>query len=862
MAPLEPADLLLDDAFARRIAIGLLHDRERADDLVQEAWLEILEKRPPGISNPRGYLRLLLRRLSFRKRREESRRKERERASIRSTAVGETAALVARAEIHRFTVTAVLALDEPYRSTILLRFYEDLTPAEIAARSGIPVETARTRLKRALLMLRARLEDEGRDWREEWAVALTGASGWPSLHATSPEPVLQKLAPWAVATGLGGLVLVAWLARAESAARYGAVDPAAPEVVRAEAHDSTPKLAPSPGERVAVGATSQPEAPSPAARLTARILDEYGQPLADARVQVTLSGFQRRELALATTDASGSVSCSLAGWYALSPVARSLLGIGVEAWKGGHEPVSQEVAFTADGRPGDLELVLPRGRLLTGRVLVPDEERSDFTYVTARTTKRNRSSSPHDLTTEAGSDGWFAFGLEEGERVLEARAYCAMHGIASWSEGSFSASIEGDIALPPLPLSPGNVLRGRCVHPDGTPVRRFPLRLKQVEPDAAGGYRAVEQKPSDCRWSVEDVTDELGRFLFAGLCPGLFQVFDGDVALGDGFAWKPDGSELELVIARRRLQVTVIDPAGGPLGEARLVFTRLSGEKAGTVLRAITKGSSHSTNAASPRAALSVAPGETISALVSVPGCVVVEERFLVPANAYASELRLELAPEARDATLVLQPNRGPLHGWRVDLCAPLSGVPIPGWQDLAAGTDGRVVALPLGSYRLRIEPTEPGPDDASPQWCALGMTEPVTLVEGETRFAFETQRAARLRVLFTGATPAGEPRPIEDLEAKYSAGTERIDWLNLTMLPARGQLELWPLAPGASEPWRRVRDMKPAPDRFLELVVPAAPTRLRVALPGRDPFERELFPLPGEALEIPIPLTQSLPAR
>jgi DNA-directed RNA polymerase specialized sigma24 family protein len=41
---------------------------------------------------------------------------------------------------------AVLALRDPYRSAILLRFCEDVAPSAIAERLGIPVETVKTRL--------------------------------------------------------------------------------------------------------------------------------------------------------------------------------------------------------------------------------------------------------------------------------------------------------------------------------------------------------------------------------------------------------------------------------------------------------------------------------------------------------------------------------------------------------------------------------------------------------------------------------------------------------------------------------------------------------------------------------------------
>src|SRR6185295_7589519 len=79
-------------------------------------------------------------------------------------AVRSTADVVAEAESHKRLVLAVMQLDEPYRSTVLLRWFEDLPPREVAARLGVPVETVRTRLKRANDALRARLETRGAGW--------------------------------------------------------------------------------------------------------------------------------------------------------------------------------------------------------------------------------------------------------------------------------------------------------------------------------------------------------------------------------------------------------------------------------------------------------------------------------------------------------------------------------------------------------------------------------------------------------------------------------------------------------------------------------------------------------------------------
>lgn len=846
---MNPPSLLSDEAFARRIAIGLLGDREHAEDLVQEAWLEILEKRPRGVRNPGGFLALLLRRLSLRTWRDRARRTARERASARREAQGDTAALVARAEIHQRTVAAVLTLEEPYRSTILLRFFEDRTPAEIAVHAGIPLETARTRLKRALAMLRARLEKEGRQWREEWAVALAGARSWPD-----PEPVPRFHLSWGKAASVAAVILVAWFVRPEQAPLGARLNPAGQEVADTGERVQKTELAPSatherfplePGESV----------PGPAgAFLSGRVRDEMGRPLSGVHVQVAVSRYKYGgELSDATSDEIGSFSCSLASWNELSPPARGLLGLYVKAWRSGRAPSEGEVVFSPDGLPEEPDLVLLPGRLLSGRVLDSAGEPVASANVAVHTNAADSRTSAHELVGPTNRDGWFAFGLEEGERVIAVLVYKLAQGFAHRAEEALSPRTTGDIVLAPITLERGHALRGRCIHPDGTPAPRLRLQLREVQPDRTGGFCAMEHSLAELADGIAHTpltTDELGRFEAFGFGDGLFQAFDDTGPLGGGDAWRSDGSDIEIVSARHRLFMEVKDPTGRPLELARIAVTRLSSssEPAAVPVRTFTSGTP-------PVATLTVVPGETLAVLAAVPGCSAVEERFVVPNGTYTPRLRLDLVPDVRRATLVLHPSAGSGGDWRVDLCAAFSGMPLPGLQDLLADAEGRVHGMPLGRYRVRIEAQYSAGSGTLPKWCALDTKPPVVLAEGETHLEFRALPAARLRIVFTGASAAaGDLEPIQDLEA---SSTDRLAWMKLSLIRSRGSLELWPLGSETGEPLRRVTELRPKAGQFLDLVVPALPARLRLVLSGREPFERELDPIPGETLEISIPLSE-----
>ena len=77
--------------------------------------------------------------------------------------------LLARAQVQQKVNRLVLELHEPLRSTLLLRFFEGLSAAEIARAQGIPAATVRSRLKDALDRIRAALDAEHGNDRRAWA---------------------------------------------------------------------------------------------------------------------------------------------------------------------------------------------------------------------------------------------------------------------------------------------------------------------------------------------------------------------------------------------------------------------------------------------------------------------------------------------------------------------------------------------------------------------------------------------------------------------------------------------------------------------------------------------------------------------
>ena len=197
-------DILLDHARALRgLARGLLRDDD-AEDVVQDTWVAALERPPADADRAGGWLHRVAERMARKRRRIESRRTARERAVAQGTegaSVDPVDDVLVRREMLRQVADAVLALEEPYQTAVLLRYYQDLAPPAIAKRLGVPVATVNSRLHRARVRLRERLDREWQDAggaRGQWALALATCTGWDDL-----VPAASGAAPGVVRPTLG-----------------------------------------------------------------------------------------------------------------------------------------------------------------------------------------------------------------------------------------------------------------------------------------------------------------------------------------------------------------------------------------------------------------------------------------------------------------------------------------------------------------------------------------------------------------------------------------------------------------------------------------------------------------------------------
>src|SRR5262245_49137989 len=156
--PLE--QLLAESSWLNALARALLGDEHEAEDVAQETRLAALKHAPADPDHARAWLVRVVRNFARRARRRRLRAERRERLAAAPEALPSSEELVGQAQAQRRVVDAVLELPEPGRSTLLLRYFHAIPAREIAARQRLPVETVRTRIKRALATLRARLDGE------------------------------------------------------------------------------------------------------------------------------------------------------------------------------------------------------------------------------------------------------------------------------------------------------------------------------------------------------------------------------------------------------------------------------------------------------------------------------------------------------------------------------------------------------------------------------------------------------------------------------------------------------------------------------------------------------------------------------
>lgn len=193
-----PQHLLLHQDFVRNLAWNILHDEHAAEDVAQNTWLRFFRARPALDAGSKFWFGRVARNLSVDELRARDRMREAQDALPQREAAPSAADVLAREAIRKQVVDAVLALPERYRAAILLRYFDNLPPREIAKRLSMPVETVRTQIKRGLECLREAMDSAYEGDRKLWSSLLLPCA----LPKTSNAALAAVASVGVVAAGL------------------------------------------------------------------------------------------------------------------------------------------------------------------------------------------------------------------------------------------------------------------------------------------------------------------------------------------------------------------------------------------------------------------------------------------------------------------------------------------------------------------------------------------------------------------------------------------------------------------------------------------------------------------------------------
>ena len=378
-------DALLSHATSlRALARGLLGgDEHAAEDVVQETWIAALEQRPARDIPLGGWLKGVARHLALKRRREEGRRTDREWSAAREEPLAGVDSDLAQREVLRRLVDAVLGLDPMYRQVVLMRYFQDLPPREIAQQLDTPVATVDHRLHRAKKKLRQRLDADAGGERRQWASALAAATGWQVSKNSGGSAMSWSLMAGAATVVTATVVATTWPSRGKTLpVEAGGVAQARQAAVALEVPATNEQeVDPGPQREPIVSATeveaelrSGPELSYPY-RLEGRVVDPEDQGVAYSEVWVVPIGHPLDQSVPA--DAQGRFAIT---WDAASPELEVL--VWVDQAFIGYEPAPAQRLKLKSGSSQVRTVLVPktdaesRRRVLALTEWVSEEDRS------------------------------------------------------------------------------------------------------------------------------------------------------------------------------------------------------------------------------------------------------------------------------------------------------------------------------------------------------------------------------------------------------------------------------------------------------------------------------------------------------
>lgn len=502
--------LLEHSTWIRGLAAQLASDPGTADDLVQKTWLAALQRPPGSARDPRSlrrWLAAVLRNFAHQERRGAGRRDAHEARAAVLPVQPSTLDVVARASVQREVVQAVLALEEPYRTTILLRFFDGLPPRAIAKEMRVPVDTVRTRVARGVARLREILDESRGGDRSAWLAALVPFLRPPeSLIPISPAAlgatlVNAKIQITTAVLVVGGALTLYLATRPDGSAAKGA--PAVVAAADVEPEDAQQPASSALATEASPTAARETRAPAPStaiptvvaeavvepAILHGRVLDDRGAAVSGVAVASEVDSAKKAG-GSATSGADGRFEMPFPkdGGRLVSSDSRYvtvLAGLcGRQARDGEIVVVIAPRVMVAGRVVGEEGYPLPGARL---EIEVPEELRTRFRTVLDRSAA---------LAWTASTDANGAFAIDSAPRVEGAILRAASDGYLSFSGPLAEHSGAGLVLTLARPRSEDGLLRGKVVDASGSPVGgahvAFGIDVARSEDDGAFTFKLVD----------------------------------------------------------------------------------------------------------------------------------------------------------------------------------------------------------------------------------------------------------------------------------------------------------------------------------------------------------------------------------
>lgn len=614
----QPEALLADSAWMRTLALRLVRDPGSAEDAVQDTWLAALKRPWPGGRPPRTWLATAVRNALRSRNRSDGRRTQRERVSARPEAQPSAAELARRVEAQKLLAEALMRLDEPQRSCLMLRYAEGLSPAEIAASEQVPLGTIHSRLKRGLDRLREDLDRRFGGERREWALVLLPlARPRSTLVASATRTplavagggwIMKKMLAYAAMVGLLGLLgaglwfALRGLSTSSLQGNQGGLE--APLLVAQEgAEPGSGTLPTDTAERAALASIEEPadEAalPHPTAPgwwLVGAVTGIDDAP-ADTQTSVRVEGLWEflSDWVVVETVVEETLECAASGfelgisdlflkeWRLLHRLrvtvthpgyttSEQLIHLDRGRRQGGYLP-TQNVVFEVQAELGPLPAVL------LGHLVLPHDVDPDLvTVALVPSDVRGRPAKDGWVTTNPDQAGDYRLGaqslgkhwvvtyintsrLVNADQLAECRTdlQYPVHGIEpGFQELSVGA---GEVRLETMTLSEGRVLEGRVLLGNGPAGVALSVNAYHEWPantEPIGPDKVLHWTGDAFEYVVlSTVTDAQGRFRISGLHSKPLDVRLGSVMWEGRSVWTRSSG------GRYSIAVSLDEPATG-----------------------------------------------------------------------------------------------------------------------------------------------------------------------------------------------------------------------------------------------------------------------------------------------------------